>query len=152
MSETSESALTEPLEGLLGYQLRRLSAVTMAHLAGALTQQNLSPVAATVLLVVETNPGETQARLGRALAIQRANIAPLVARLEADGLVKRNVSDGRSYGLACTPKGKAAAKRVRVIMANHEDAVFGALSQEDQKKLLDLLLKARRPLTSFNEG
>jgi DNA-binding MarR family transcriptional regulator len=144
MSETREKALAEPLDDFLGYQLRRVSAASMAHLASALSGQSLSPAAGTVLLMIEANPGETQARIGRALAIQRANIAPLIARLENDGLIKRAVTDGRSYGLACTPKGAAAAHNIKRIMAAHEADLFGALSASDQERLLELLVKARR--------
>ncbi|WP_428408725.1 MarR family winged helix-turn-helix transcriptional regulator [Hyphococcus sp.] len=152
MSEIREPALVEPLEKFLGYQLRRVSAASMAHLANAMSAQSLSPAAGTVLLMIEANPGETQARIGRALAIQRANIAPLIARLENDGLIDRTVSDGRSYGLACTPKGAAVAKTIRRIMANHEADLFGALSAGEQEQLLDLLIKARRAFATQGES
>jgi DNA-binding MarR family transcriptional regulator len=152
MSETREKALVEPLEQFLGYQLRRVSAASMAHLASALSGQSLSPVAGTVLLMIEANPGETQARIGRALAIQRANIAPLIARLESDGLIARTVSDGRSYGLACTAKGAEVAQTIRRIMADHENDLFGALSESEQEQLLDLLIKARGAVGSQGDG
>lgn len=148
MSETSSPPLAEPLEDFPGYQLRRVSAASMAQLAAALAQQHLSPTAATTLLMIDANPGETQARIARALAIQRANMAPLVARLENAGLVKRTICDGRSYGLACTARGRTAAETVKKIMAEHEASVFGALSQKDQAKLMELLLKLRRGRTS----
>lgn len=152
MSNLPEDALKDPLEGFLGYQLRRVSAVSMAQLASALAEEKFSPVAATVLLMIETNPGETQARIGRALAIQRANIAPLIAKLENDGLVKRTISDGRSYGLTCTPQGKAAAKRIKSVMTRHEDNAFQTLSADEQKKLFGLLIKARQaPSTAKGE-
>lgn len=152
MSEIREKALAEPMEDFLGYQLRRVSAASMAHLANALAGQNLSPAAGTVLLMIEANPGATQARIGRALAIQRANIAPLIARLEGGGLIARTVSDGRSYGLACTPKGAAAARDIKRIMAAHEAELFGALSASDQERLLDLLVKARRALALTSDA
>ena len=66
MSETLEKPLTASFETFLGYQLRRLSAAAMADLADALAEEGLSPTLATVLLIIETNPGETQARIGRA--------------------------------------------------------------------------------------
>ncbi|MFC2954202.1 MarR family winged helix-turn-helix transcriptional regulator [Marinicaulis aureus] len=143
MSEIRERALLEPLEKFLGYQLRRVSAACMAHLANALTAQNLSPTLGTVLLMIKANPGATQARIGRSLAMQRANIAPLIARLEHDGLIVRKVCDGRSFGLACTPKGEALGKRVRQIITDHEAELFRALTEDEQKQLLDLLIKMR---------
>lgn len=151
MSETREKAVVEPLESFLGYQLRRVSAESMALLANALAAHNLSAAAGTVLLMIQANPDATQARIGRALAIQRANMAPLVARLEGDGLIKRTASDGRSYGLACTPKGRAAANTIKSIMADHEAGAFGALSKKDQELLLELLRKTRRALALMNE-
>jgi len=143
MSEIRERALVEPLGNFLGYQLRRVSAASMAHLANALSALNLSPTLGTVLLTIEANPGATQARIGRSLSMQRANIAPLIARLESDGLIARKVCDGRSFGLACTPKGEALGRTIRQIMADHETDVFGALTQDEQEQLLDLLIKMR---------
>lgn len=151
MSETREKTLIEPLEDFVGYQLRRVSAASMAQLAIALSGQNLSPVSGTVLLMINANPGETQARIGRALAIQRANIAPLITRLENDSLIERTASDGRSYGLACTPKGKTASRRIMQIMANHEAKLFGALTASEQGRLLDLLAKARGAISTPHE-
>ena len=151
MSESAEEArLVDPLEGFLGYQLRRHSAAAMADLANALSVQNISPALASVLLMIDANPGETQARIGRALSIQRANIAPMIARLEEDGFICRTSANGRSIGLASTPRGKVAATQIVAVMKGHEARVFGALSP-DHYQYLCRLLKASREGAPFEE-
>ncbi|PQA88742.1 MarR family winged helix-turn-helix transcriptional regulator [Hyphococcus luteus] len=152
MGDLTETALKDPLECFLGYQLRRVSAASMAQLTNSLARENFSPVAATVLLMIKANPGETQARIGRALAIKRANIAPLIAKLENEGLVTKTASDGRSYGLICTAQGKATARRIKKIMADHEECAFNTLRPDEQDRLLRLLAKARRQIAGERDS
>jgi len=146
MSETLEKPLTASFETFLGYQLRRLSAAAMADLADALAEEGLSPTLATVLLIIETNPGETQARIGRALSIKRANIAPMIAKLEDEGLIRKSGTDGRSFALYCTAKGTATARRAEKVMRARERKVFGALSSEETKLFLSMIERARSAL------
>lgn len=146
MSETLEKPLTASFETFLGYQLRRLSAAAMADLADALAEEGLSPTLATVLLIIETNPGETQARIGRALSIKRANIAPMIAKLEDEGLIRKSGTDGRSFALYCMAKGAATARRAEKVMRARERKVFGALSSEETKLFLSMIERARSAL------
>src|SRR6185437_16592952 len=54
------SMVIDPLKGLPGYALRRVSAAFMAELASRLAVLDLRPAEATVLLVIGVNPGITQ--------------------------------------------------------------------------------------------
>ena len=133
MSELLEKLLADPLEDHLGYQLRRLSAASMASLSAALSGENLSPALATVLLMIDANPGENQAKIGRVLSIKRANIAPMIAKLEGEGYVKRKSSDGRSFGLMTTPSGKKAAEKATAIILDQERQTFSMLTEAEKK-------------------
>ena len=54
----------------------------------------------SVLILIEANAGVTDSALGRALDIQRANMVPLLNRLEAAGLIVRAPIDGKSPELS----------------------------------------------------
>ena len=139
-----DQEIEDPMSELLGYQLRRASAVAMADLSGALASVNLSPAAASALLVIEANPGKPQARIGETLGIQRANIAPIIARLEQEGLIERDDLPGRAIGLHCTARGTATAEATQQIIAEHEKRVFGCIPRSDQKALIAALKRLRK--------
>lgn len=135
----SDQNIEDPMSELLGYQLRRASAVAMADLSGALAAVNLSPATASTLLIIEANPGKPQARIGETLGIQRANIAPIIARLEQEGLIERDDLSGRAIGLRCTARGKATAAAIQKIITEHERRVFNAIPRSEQKALIAAL-------------
>ncbi len=133
-----ETALTSPLDTLLGYRLRRASMAMMADLLAVLRPLGLSAGEASFLILVGANPGCTQSEVGRTLDIKRANMTPLVARMKARGLVADTPIDGRSRGLRLTEAGiaqrdtalariGAADRKVRKALATDEAALIAAL-------------------------
>jgi DNA-binding MarR family transcriptional regulator len=108
--------VTDPLQDLPGYALRRASAAFMAKLAARLATLELRPAEATVLLVIGANPGVTQSEIGRLLDIASANMAPLAARLSDRDLIVRDALDRRSHGLKLSDSGRRLMNRVRRIV------------------------------------
>jgi len=143
----NSGGLTDPLKKLLGYRLRRASAAAMSSLAQELSGENFSASLASVLLMIESNPGETQAQIGRVLAIKRANIAPMIAKLEVDGLIRKESIDGRSFGLVVTRHGKKRADHLAAIFAANDQDVFGFLSRAERRQLDRLLQQVWKGLT-----
>ncbi len=90
---------SNPLEQLLGYQLRRASQAMMADLGAELAELELRVTEMSVLLVIDENPDITQSEIGRVLAIQRANMVPLTTQLERRGLIRRGATIGRAQAL-----------------------------------------------------
>jgi DNA-binding MarR family transcriptional regulator len=85
-AEPSSVAPTlNPLEDLLGYQLRRASQAMLEDLVAALNDLDLRPTSVSALLLVGANPGITQSRIGQILAIERANMVPMTANLTRHG-------------------------------------------------------------------
>jgi len=126
------AGLHNPLDALLGYQLRRASTVMMAHLGAALAETGLTPTEASILLLIDANPACTQSDLGRALAIKRANMVPLMSGLLKRGAVERAPVDGRSQALSITANGQALVADVRSRIDRHEQCFQG---QFDAKAL-----------------
>jgi DNA-binding MarR family transcriptional regulator len=114
----------DPLKDLPGYALRRASAAAMQKLARRLSQLDLRPTEASVLMVIEINPNITQSEIGRMLEIAGANMAPLIGRLEKRELLERQPVDGRSHGLALTVAGRALTLRARKATKAHEEELL----------------------------
>lgn len=120
-AEPGAAPLINPLDGLLGYQLRRASQAMLDDLLASLEDVKLRPSSVSVLLLVAANPGITQSRIGQALAIERANMVPMTAKLAKQGLLTRSRTDGRSHGLHLTEEGKRTALKIRKRIAEHEN-------------------------------
>jgi DNA-binding MarR family transcriptional regulator len=134
-----ELALRNPLEARLGYQLRRASGVLMADLGSRLATLDLTPTEASILILIEANPGAIQTDIGRALAVKRANMVPLVAGLMARDLIAREAADGRSHALTVTEAGRKRAREAQRMMQEHEDCFFGDLAAGDTRIWLSRL-------------
>lgn len=134
--------VVNPLDQHLGYLVKRLSAASMAELAERLGELQLRLTEAAILVVIEANPLITQARLGQSLGVQRANMAPIVARLEARSLVEDETLDGRSRGLRLTEEGARLAAAAWARMEQNEERFFGHLPGPERNMLLGRLRQA----------
>ncbi len=127
------------LVNLPGYALRRASAAMLSDLSTALEPLNLRPTDASALVLIGGNSGTTPSSLGRALGIQRANMVPLIARLEELDLVDRTALDGRSYGLNLTELGKRRCLAVQEIFETHEERLLQRIPSEHRAHFLPAL-------------
>lgn len=129
------------LAGLVGYQLRRAQLAVFADFVDALAQLELRPATFSALVVIDTNPGLSQAAIGDALGIQRTNFVHLVAELEQRGLVERTPSatDRRSHVLDLTPDGRRLLKRAREPVEAHEQRIGAVLGATGRRRFLALL-------------
>lgn len=131
--------MDDPLPRYPGYALRRAANSSAAELSARLGEIGLRQVDASVLLLLEANPDITASALGRVLDIQRANMVPLLKRLEDAGLLDRNPLDGKSQGLMLTEKGRAAhAEALRVIEA-FETELLARVPEKHRAHLLPAL-------------
>jgi DNA-binding MarR family transcriptional regulator len=129
----------DPLKDLPGYALRRASSAAMQKLARTLSELDLRPTEASVLLVIEANPNITQSEIGRMLDIAGANMAPLIGRLEKRELLQRQPVDGRSHGLQLTPRGRALNVRAKKLMQAHEEALLAKIPASHRDVFLTTL-------------
>lgn len=132
-------ASLNPLEDLLGYQLRRASQAMLEDLVAALNDLDLRPTSASVLLLVGANPDITQSRIGQILAIERANMVPMTAKLTRHGLLTRSRTDGRSHGLHLTDAGKRVAVKIRKRIADHESKFWGVTKAGERLLVMNFL-------------
>jgi DNA-binding MarR family transcriptional regulator len=135
----------DPLTQLPGYVLRRASAAALARLNEQLAPLSLRHIDVALMLLVEDTPGLTPSRAGSMLDIQRANMAPLAARLENRGLVARRRVDGRSHALELTAKGRALLVRARSIVARCEAELLRPVPVRLRPHVLPILMALWNP-------
>lgn len=131
--------IVDPLRDLPGYALRRASAAVMAKLAQRLATLELRPSEASVLLVIDANPGVTQSEIGRLLDIARANMAPLTGRLAARDLIVRRSAGGRSHGLTLSVSGRDLTRKAKRIVAALEAELLARIPAADRRAFLGAL-------------
>lgn len=122
-----------------GYALRRAANATMAELAARLAPLGFRQVDTSALVLIQGNPGITASALGRALDIQRANMVPLLKKLEDAGHIARAPIDGKSQGLSLTPQGEAALAQALPVIEAFEADLVARVPEEHRAHLLPAL-------------
>lgn len=130
-----------PLWTLPGFNLRMLDVRMMRTTSEHLNRIGLTPAAAAVLLVIESNPGLPLGLLADALIVQHPNMTKLVKRLEAQKLVRRNAAPGdrRRISLALTPAGRRLAQQALDVLNEHDTQAYGVLKPAERRQLLHLV-------------
>lgn len=131
--------MDDPLIQLPGYALRRAANATAAELAARLAEIDLRQSDASLLMLVEANPGTTASAIGRQLDIQRANMVPILKRLEDAGLIAREAIDGKSVGLELTASGRERLATAREIVETFEAELIARVPAEHRDHLLPAL-------------
>ena len=96
--------------------------------------------AVAFLLLIGASPGISQSEAGRILDIQRANMAPFVARLRRRGLVDRTKVDGRSQALRLTSAGRTVLARARRIVGSFEESLMDRVPEKMRPMVLPILM------------
>lgn len=134
------------LEGLIGYHLRRASLADLAGVSAVLAGAQMRPVPLSVFTKIVERPGITAAEICRELAIQRANIVPILAELEARGFFVReqDAKDQRVQRLYATKAGRTMHADCIARIGEHEERLLGRLTQTERESLRELLEKVWR--------
>ena len=131
--------MDDPLISLPGYALRRAANATAAELSARLAETGLRQSDISLLMLVDANPGATASALGRQLDIQRANMVPLLKRLEDAGLIEREAIDGKSMGLTLTAAGRAKLAAGRKVIDAFENELLQRVPAQHRPHLLPAL-------------
>ena len=129
------------LEGHLGYFVRRLQVWVFQDFVRTLAAHDIRPAQFSVLVVIEANPGLSQADLADTLGIERARLVRLLDELEKRSLTRRQPSpvDRRSHALYLTEAGEAALKPIKALAAEHEAHLTQRLGRDKHDALLEAL-------------
>jgi DNA-binding MarR family transcriptional regulator len=129
----------DPLLSYPGYCLRRANNAMMAELGSRLAPLEMRQTDASALILIGANPGVTASALGRRIDIQRANMVPLLNRLEEAGLILRAPIDGKSQGLELTKEGREKLTAVVAVIEEFERELLERVPPEHRDHLLPAL-------------
>ena len=129
----------DPLLSLPGYALRRAANVMMAELATRLAPLGLRIVDATALMLIDNRDNMTSTEIGGILDIKRANMVPLLNRLEEAGLIVRVPINLKSQAIRLTGEGAVKLKEIRAIIDRFEGDLLDRISQEHRDHFLPAL-------------
>jgi len=129
------------LNGHLGYFIRRAQVWVFQDFIRTLARADIRPAQYSVLVVVEANPGLSQAEVANTLGIERARLVRLLDQLEQRGFIRRlaMANDRRSHALQLTREGQKALQRIKALAAQHETRLMEKLGAARHKLMLDML-------------
>jgi len=132
----------------IGYVVRRAQLAIFKDFIQTMAPVDIRPAQYSVLIVIDRNPGLTQAELGRALAIKRANLVGMLNELERRKLARRvaSPSDRRSHALHLTANGRQMLARFHRLALEHEARATRTLDGGEKRILLELLGRVARSL------
>ncbi|MBI5909938.1 MAG: MarR family transcriptional regulator [Betaproteobacteria bacterium] len=125
----------------LGYFLRRLQIWVFQDFIQMLGTMKVRPAQYSVLLVIEANPGRSQAAIGQMLGIERARLSRLLHELERRKWIARlaSGSDARSHCLHLTADGEKALAKIKSLAEQHEARLIDHLGAKRHTQLMDSL-------------
>ena len=129
------------LDKHLGYFLRRLQIWVFQDFIETLKPLKVRPAQYSVLLIIEANPGRSQAAIGERLAIERARLARMLHELERRKWVTRraNGDDGRSHSLYLTDEGEQVLAKIKALAERHEARLAKLLGSGPRDEVLKAL-------------
>ena len=129
------------LRTVAGFSLRMLDLRMMKSYSERIAETGLTPASATVVLVLDGNPGVSLGKLADALLIKRPNMTKLIKRLETRGLIRRRAAadDKRSISVVLTAAGQRQAKKLRVLQDVQDNFALAALSHSERFQLMMLI-------------
>ena len=131
--------MTDPLAHQPGYALRRAANAMMGELATRLAPLSLRVSEASILTLVEQCKDVSSSEIGRMLDIKRANMAPLLARLEVAGLIRRQPIDRKSQAIVLTPTGEDRLAAVQRVINQFERELLARVPEAHREHLLPAL-------------
>lgn len=129
----------DPLIDLPGYALRRAAQAMMADLRERLEPLTLRVVDASVLLLIADHTDLTSSDIGKVLDIQRANMVPLLNRLETAQLIERKPINRKSQTVALTASGRECHAEVLRITGQFERELLDRIPPEHRDHLVPAL-------------
>lgn len=129
----------DPLAELPGYALRRAANAMMGELSGRLAEVDMRLTDASVLMLVGERRDVTASRIGRTLDIQRANMVPLLNRIEAAGLIERVPIDRKSLAIVLTAAGRDMLAKVAAITGAFEKELLARVPEAHRAHLVPAL-------------
>ncbi len=126
--------------------LRRAYAAAKARTSAGLRDLGITPMQAAAVMALRRSGPMSQAELGRAVGMERANVHGLIARLDKLGLidVAPHPTDARMVRIALSRGGHRHADDIARVSAASAEATLAPLDADERATLLALLARIAR--------
>ncbi len=106
-------------------------------------ETTVTPVQASVLLVIANQPGIDQQSLATAVALDKATTGNVVARLVRQGFIERKISkdDKRANALRLTVSGRKLNVKLGHVTRRARERLVKSLNSDERATLVRLLRK-----------
>ena len=143
LSKTDNTLKLDLLADSLGYHLRRTQIKNYRQFSKIIGKTRTTPTQLAVMVLVEANPGMSQADLGKVLEMDRATTMTIIDKLQNRSWLARHKStvDGRKHALHMTPRGSSILKELKSEAVNLERRFASVLTEKERGQLLNLLQK-----------
>jgi DNA-binding MarR family transcriptional regulator len=142
--------MTEPpdehwasLSGRPGFLIRRLHQIHLALFAEECGHFGVTPVQFSLLSVVAGKPGLDQSALALQVGVDRATTANVLARLEANGLLRRgrSATDSRVKLVHLTAAGRRMLGRMDGLARRAHERTLDGLPARDRARFVAFLAR-----------
>ena len=150
LAARDETPGADPVElyDMPGHMIRRMHQASQATFDAEVMAAgiDLTSVQFAALSMIAAHPGIDQARLATAIAFDRATTGGVIDRLEAKGLVRREIdkTDRRARRLHVEALGETTLRLAMPVVRRAQTLMLKNLSKTEQATLLRLLAKAIR--------
>ena len=111
----------------------------MSEFTARLAPLDLRISEVSVLVMIGDRQNLTSAEIGKALDIQRANMVPLLNRLDDAGLIERRPIDGRSMAIVLTEAGVSRLAEARAVIDEFEEELLNRIPAEHRDHFMPAL-------------
>jgi DNA-binding MarR family transcriptional regulator len=135
-------ATTNPLDNVIGYQLRRAQLLTFQEFIEYFARLKLRPAEFALITVLQNQPGLSQTEAAGMLGIKRTNFVALLDALERRGVAERRAvrGDRRSRAIHLTDNGRKLAAKANRVAAAYDDMLMDRLGGPAQRdRFLEML-------------
>lgn len=142
--DLNEAALNQDMMlSLVGYNCRRAFAAVEPFSNERMAAYQLRPADFAVLSLLRANPDISQKRVAGGIGVSAPNLAPVLDRLEARGLLsrERSLNDKRVQTLSLTEDGLQLCAKAEETATALEGESTAMLSSAERRQLIGLLQK-----------
>lgn len=124
-----------------GFLIRRLHQIHLSFFYEETGSLGITPVQMGVLVAIIKGPGRDQSSIAEEIGADRATLAAVLTRLEANGLIRRTIckQDQRQKLLYLTAKGQRLANRVQTPIIRANERTLAPLRPAERALFLKFL-------------
>jgi len=132
---------------LIGYHCRRAFVAVEPFSHERMAQYGLRPAEFAVLGLLHANPALSQKQVAQGINVAPPNLAPILDRLEARGLItrERDSADRRVHAFSLTPQGLSLCISAEKTVLELENEAAAGLTPEERRQLIRLLQRLYLP-------